>query len=163
MENKESAKSRRAFVANSGAVAGLSAFAGLFASNAHANSSDINAMGSTPEQLEAYAQLPSDRPIVAVNLLKFSDKNSYEVYQNKVASLVGRVGAEIIFSGDVQLTRIGGADAEWDRVLMIRFPNTGGIMEMVRLPEYREFHKFRAKGLEGQVNLTVFENEPDVS
>ena len=71
IEFEKSGKSRREFVANSGAAAGFAALAGLFGQGAQAQTMVFDAMGPTPEQAQAFAQLP-DRPVVIVNLTKFS-------------------------------------------------------------------------------------------
>jgi|TARA_B100002003_G_C13591505_1_gene305848 hypothetical protein len=63
MINEKTSKSRREFITNSGAVAGLAGFAGLFSNGAQAHTVEINAMGPTPEQAQAFAQLP-DQPVV---------------------------------------------------------------------------------------------------
>ncbi|HIE83558.1 MAG TPA: DUF1330 domain-containing protein [Dehalococcoidia bacterium] len=155
MKNKKSANSRREFITNTGTVAGLSAFASLFASGAHAQNVEINAMGPTAEQAQAFAQLP-DQPVVMVNLLKFSDEGSYDQYEIDVVDPLAQVGAEIIFSGECQATLIGGT--EWDRVILVRYPNSRALLQMSQSPEYQAISVSRRNGLEGQMNLAVFEN-----
>ena len=112
-------------------------------------------MGPTAEQAQAFAQLP-DQPVVMVNLLKFSDEGSYDQYEIDVVDPLAQVGAEIIFSGECQATLIGGT--EWDRVILVRYPNSRALLQMSQSPEYQAISDSRRNGLEGQMNLAVFEN-----
>jgi uncharacterized protein (DUF1330 family) len=155
MKREELEKSRRQFINKSGVTAGLATFAGIFANVAQAQSLEINAMGPTPEQAQAFAQLP-DRPVVMVNLLKFADEASYDQYGIDVVEPLARVGAEIIFSGDCQVTLIGGV--EWDRIILVRYPNARALLQMAQSPEYQAISGSRTRGLEGQMNLAVFES-----
>ncbi len=155
MENEKTSKSRRGFIANSSAAAGLAAFAGLFGKGAKAQMVEVNAMGPTPEQAEAFAQLP-DQPVVMVNLLKFADEASYNQYGADVVEPLSRVGAEIIFSGECRMTFIGGV--EWDRIALVRYPNSRALLQMAQSAEYQAISGSRTNGLEGQINLAVFES-----
>ena len=93
-----------------------------------------------------------------VNLLKFKDgagAEDYGKYSQAMQKILKDIGAEIVFSGQCQTTLIGGA--EWDAVALVRYPNARALLEMTGSPEYRQAHVHRAEGLEGQVNLAVFE------
>ncbi len=115
-------------------------------------------MGPTPEQIQAFAQLP-DRPVVMVNLLKFRDGGDgaadYAQYGVDVGRILQRIGAEIIFSGQCQTTLIGGA--EWDMIAMVRYPNSRALLQMAQSAEYQAISGNRSSGLEGQLNIAVFE------
>ena len=89
MKNEKPGTSRREFMANSGAAAGLATLAGLASGGAQAQGVQINAMGPTPEQAQAFAKLP-DRPVVMVNLLKFADESSYDQYATREYAGPGR-------------------------------------------------------------------------
>ncbi|MEC9223846.1 MAG: hypothetical protein VYE56_08145, partial [Pseudomonadota bacterium] len=67
-------KTRRDFMASPGVAAGLTALATMFGGSKMVNAQvlGLNAMGPTPEQAQAFMQLP-DQPVVMVNLLKFRD------------------------------------------------------------------------------------------
>ena len=84
---------------------------------AQAQSVELNAMGPTLEQRQAFAQLPG-QAVVMVSFLKFADAVSYKQYAIDVVDRLAQVGAEIIFSGDCQTALIGGA--EWGRVILDR-------------------------------------------
>ena len=119
----------------------------------------LNAMSPTPEQIQAFMQLP-DTPVVMVNLLKFKDGGAgapeYREYGRKVSVILKSIGAEIIFSGACQTTLIGGAS--WDAIGLVRYPNKMALLNMAQSAEYQAIHHHREAGLEGQMNIAVFEN-----
>lgn len=154
-------KPRRDFLTTTGAVTGLAALAAMFGGGkmVHAQEVGLNAMGPTPEQAQAFAQLP-DRPVVMVNLLKFADGGAgagdYQQYGRDVGEILGKIGAEIIFSGACQGTLIGGA--EWDMIALVRYPNARALLQMAQSAEYQAISGNRSSGLEGQMNIAVFES-----
>ena len=155
-------ESKREFMTTAGAATGLAALAALFGSGKAVNAQElgINAMGPTPEQAQAFMQLP-DRPVVMVNLLKFSGDGAgasdYGQYGVDVGRILQSIGAEIIFSGRCEMTFIGGA--EWDSIAMVRYPNARALLQMAQSAEYQAISGNRGSGLEGQMNIAVFENE----
>lgn len=147
--------SKRKFLASAGGVTGGAALAALFASGStNAQTLELNAMGPTPAQMQAFLQLP-ERPVVMVNLLKFSDADAYAQYGLDVAEILQSIGAEIIFSGECQGTLIGGA--QWDSVALVRYPSPRAMMQMAQSAEYQAISGNRTSGLTGQMNLAVFE------
>lgn len=159
---KRNDSSRRDFITSAGTATGLAALATLLGGSKIVNAQELglNAMGPTPEQAQAFMQLP-DEPVVMVNLLKFSDSGTgaedYAQYGRDVARILESIGAEIIFSGVCQATFIGGA--EWDSVAMVRYPNARALLQMAQSAEYQAISSNRSSGLEGQVNLAVFETD----
>ncbi len=161
MSNSKSDGSRREFMTSAGAATGLAALATLFGGGKVVSAQQvpgINAMGPTPEQAQAFAQLP-DRPVVMVNLLKFRDGGAgaadYAQYGVDVGRILQTIGAEMIFSGQCQGTLIGGA--EWDVIAMVRYPNSRALLQMAQSAEYQAISGTRSSGLEGQMNIAVFE------
>lgn len=154
--------SRRDLIKKTGATAGLATLATLFGGSSQVFAQDfsgLNAMGPTPEQVEAFLALP-DRPVVMVNLLKFKPdggREEYQKYANEVEGLVNDLGGEFLFIGDCQGSFIGGT--EWDEVILVRYPNARSLMQMAQSPGMAEISEFRRAGLEGQMNLTVFERD----
>ena len=161
MSKPKNEGSRRDFMTSAGAATGLAALAALFGGSKIVNAQElgINAMGPTPEQAQAFAQLP-DRPVVMVNLLKFRDGGAgagdYGQYGRDVGKILQSIGAEVIFSGECQTTLIGGA--EWDAIAMVRYPNPRALLQMAQSEEYRAISGNRSSGLEGQMNIAVFES-----
>jgi uncharacterized protein (DUF1330 family) len=151
---------RREFMGSTGAVAGLAAMAAAFSggANAGAESMELNAMQPTPAQIQAFMKLP-DHPVVMVNLLKFKDNGAgaaeYQKYGEGVSKILANIGAEILFNGQCQTTLLGGA--EWDAVALVRYPNARALISMAQSEEYQKIHVHRDAGLEGQMNLAVFE------
>ncbi len=158
----ENDSSRRGFITSVGAATGLAALGTLFGGSKIVNAQELglNAMGPTPEQAQALMQLP-DRPVVMVNLLKFSNSGAgaddYAQYGRDVGRILASIGAEIIFSGVCQTTFIGGA--EWDSIAAVRYPNARALLQMAQSAEYQAISSNRSSGLEGQVNLAVFETD----
>ncbi len=161
MSKSDNKNSRRDFMTATGAATGLAALATLFGGSKMVNAQElgINAMGPTPEQAQAFAQLP-DRPVVMVNLLKFSNGGAgaadYGQYARDVGKILQSIGAELIFSGQCQTTFIGGA--EWDQIALVRYPNARALLQMAQSEEYRAISGSRSSGLEGQMNIAVFES-----
>ncbi len=161
MSKSKTECSRRDFVTSAGAASGLAALATLFGAGKIVNAQDlgINAMGPTPEQAQAFAQLP-DRPVIMVNLTKFSrggaGASDYAQYSTDVGKILQSIGAEVIFRGVCQMTFIGGT--EWDAIALVRYPNTRALLQMAQSAEYQAISGNRSSGLEGQMNLAVFES-----
>ena len=149
---------RRDFLRTSGAAGAAAVATALGGSSAAAaETMELNQMAPTPEQIQKFLALP-DRPVVMVNLLKFKDgagAETYGKYGQAMRKILQDIGAEIIFSGQCQTTLIGGA--EWDAVALVRYPNARALVQMAQSPVYQEAHVHRADGLQGQVNLAVFE------
>jgi uncharacterized protein (DUF1330 family) len=95
-----------------------------------------------------------------VNLLKFRDGGAgaadYGEYGRNIQKILSDIGAEIIFSGECKTTFIGGA--EWDRIAMVRYPNSRALLQMAQSAEYQAISGDRTSGLEGQINIAVFES-----
>ena len=154
-------KTRRDFMTSTGVAAGLTALATMFGGSKMVNAQvlGLNAMGPTPEQAQAFMQLP-DQPDDMVNLLKFRDGGAgaadYGEYGRNIQKILSDIGAEIIFSGECKTTFIGGA--EWDRIAMVRYPNSRALLQMAQSAEYQAISGDRTSGLEGQINIAVFES-----
>lgn len=160
MKNCGPDNSKRDFLAKSGAAAGLAALASVLGSSNSANAQvlELNAMGPTPEQATAFSQLP-DRPVIMVNLIKYSRDGAgaaeYGQYSEDVGRILESIGAEVIFRGECRMTFIGGA--EWDSIALVRYPNSRALLQMAQSEEYQAIAGNRTAGLEGQMNLAVFE------
>lgn len=158
MSDSNGQDTRREFFAGTGTAAGAAAFAMLVgAGTAHAQEIELNAMGPTPEQMQAFMALPSG-PVAMVNLLKFKEgaQAEYAEYGVQVSKILKSIGAEIIFSAECKGALIGGAT--WDSVAIVRYPDKTALLKMAQSPEYQKIHVHRESGLEGQINLACFEN-----
>ena len=159
MNESNERETRREFFKAAGTVAGAAVLATLLGGGtAQAHEVELNAMGPTPEQLQAFMALPSG-PMCMVNLLKLKPgaaSESYREYGVEVQKILETIGAEIIFSGQCKGALIGGAT--WDVVAIARYPDKTALIKMAQSPEYQAIHHHREAGLEGQINLAVFEN-----
>ena len=107
------------------------------------------------EQFEAFKNLPRDEPVMMLNLVRFRDKAVYEdgrdvtgaeayaAYGRESAPIFQRVGGEIIWRGNPEVTLIGPADERWDAIFVARYPTAGAFLEMVTDPDYRIAVKHR--------------------
>ncbi len=161
MSDSKNNSSRREFMTTAGAATGLAALATVLGGGIPVNAQqlELNAMGPTPEQAQAFAALP-DRPVVMVNLLKFSrggaGASDNAQYAADVGKIFDKIGAERIFSGLCQGTFIGGA--EWDRIALVRYPSPRALLQMAQSEEYRAISGNRSSSLDGQINIAVFES-----
>jgi haloalkane dehalogenase len=152
---------RRKFLSAT-AIAGGAAALNLVVSSPSAMGDDTppagftNAMLPTPSQMQAFLELPDDRPIVMVNLLKFKPDNGqaeYAKYAAGVQPILEKLGAKILFSGKTEYCLIGQAD--WDMVALVQYPRKKTLLQMSVSPEYRAIHHHREAGLQGQINYCV--------
>lgn len=148
---------RRDFFKAAGTVAGATVLASLLGSgSAAAQEIELNAMQPTPEQLQAFMALPSG-PVCMVNLIKLKKDTGeqYAKYGVEVGKILTKIGAEMVFSGQCKGALIGGAT--WDAVAIVRYPDKTALLKMAQSEEYQAIHHYREDGLEGQINLAVFE------
>ena len=157
MNDSTEGDTRREFLAGAGTVTGAAAIAVLLGNTtAHAQEVELNAMGPTPEQMQAFMALPSG-PVAMVNLLKFKEgaSSEYAEYGVQVGKILKSIGAELIFSSQCKTTLIGGAT--WDAVAIVRYPDKTALLKMAQSTEYQKIAVHRTAGLKGQMNLACFE------
>ncbi len=126
----------------------------------------------TADQVRALRDNGPDGPIVMVNLLKFretaaypegsgfepcSGAEAYQRYQHAFTITVGEVSqAEVLYEGAVNQVFIGdpaAAAADWDKVLIVRYPTRGHFLAMMANENYREALVHRYAGLARTVLL----------
>lgn len=126
----------------------------------------------TADQVRALRDRGPDGPIVMVNLLKFRERaaytegsgiapctgvEAYARYQHAFTVTVGATShAEVIYEGPVQQIFIGdpaAREADWDKVLIVRYPSRQHFLAMMANAEYREALVHRYAGLERTVLL----------
>lgn len=124
-----------------------------------------NILQPTGDQVRAFRDRQTGKPIQMLNLLKFRDKASYEdgrstdltgreaytLYARGFREVMGPEGVTIIYSGDVKGLLIGEGEGEWDAVAIIQYPSTQVMLDMFRNPNYQKVQVHRAAGLEGQL------------
>jgi len=126
----------------------------------------------TADQVRQLRDAGRDGPIVMVNLLKFrqtaaypegggyeacSGADAYARYQHAFTVTVGEVSqAQVLYEGPVDQIFIGdpGArEADWDKVLIVRYPTRQHFLGMMANERYREALVHRYAGLERTVLL----------
>ena len=119
----------------------------------------------TADQVRALRDAPDDQPITMVNLLKFraqaryedgeaaprTGREAYARYKHAFTETVGAVSqAQVMFSGPVQQVFIGQAgtpEADWDEVLVVRYPSRKAFLKMVSDPDYQQITHLRSGAL----------------
>lgn len=121
----------------------------------------------TGDQVRAMRDADQEAPVVMLNLLKFRDKanypddggfdacsgiDAYKRYQYAFVEAVGSVSrAEVLYDGPCEQLFIGMAgtkEADWDKVLIVRYPARKHFLAMMANKEYREALVHRYAGLE---------------
>jgi len=146
-------KTRRGFLVAAGTTAGALAMGA--GNRAEAHEVEINAMGPTPEQMQAFLALPEE-PIVMVNLLKFKPDGGAEAYgryAEAVGPLLAKVGAKSLFAGRAEICLVGNGD--WDTIALVEYPKPQALVDMATSEEYQAIHHHREEGLAGQINYAV--------
>lgn len=125
----------------------------------------------TAGQVRALRDAGPEGPITMVNLLKFRDRARYEDgeeapctgreayarYKRAFTVTVAAVSqAQVVYSGPVGQVFIGEPgrpEADWDEVLVVRYPSRGHFLAMMADATYREALRHRYAGLERTVLL----------
>lgn len=111
-----------------------------------------------------------DGPVVMLNLLKFRERANYpadsgfaalsgeEAYKRYQHAFVVTVGAtsqaQVLYDGPAQNVVIGdpaAKEADWDKVLLVRYPSRKHFLAMMADEEYRKALVHRYAGLERTV------------
>lgn len=119
----------------------------------------------TADQVRAMRDADQSDPVVMLNLLKFredaqypkamnmvpcSGREAYNRYQTAFVKTVGDVSqAEVVYDGPCEQVFIGltGApDTDWDKVLMVRYPERRHFLAMMANEDYRAalVHRYAA-------------------
>ena len=118
----------------------------------------------TGEQLRQLKESGKQGPFVMVNLLNFrargreddeTGRQSYERYAQAVGPLLKKVGARLLWMGDVDQVFIGRQGDSFDRVMLVEYPSRAAFLEMVSSPEYLRANQDRESGLERTVLLAA--------
>lgn len=89
------------------------------------------------EQIEAFARMDLEGPLVMLNLLKFNPEGGAETYARygqAAAPFLQAAGATVRYLGNVAATVIGGE--EWDEVILVEYPSRAAFIEMTQNPDY---------------------------
>ena len=109
----------------------------------------------TREQFEALKNLPRDKPLNMLNLIRLRPSANYEdgraatgaeaytTYGQESGPIFAGVGGEIIWRGNPKTTFIGPRDEDWDIAFIARYPNLDAFITMIKDPAYQAivFHR----------------------
>lgn len=108
-----------------------------------------NNVDPTREQFDVFKNLPRDKPVMMLNLVrlraesvypdgnKVSGRTAYDNYGRASLPIFSRVGGEIIWRGKPESVVIGPADEHWDIAFIARYPTAGAFMAMVTDEDYQ--------------------------
>ena len=124
-------------------------------------------MATQPRREQIAALLENDKggPIRMLNLLKFrefakysdgtdtrlSGFEAYQRYAMEVVEIIGKVGGEVVSSGQASTLVIGDGELEWDMVSIVEYPSVAAFLGMTSSEEYKKIHVHREAGLEHQL------------
>lgn len=104
------------------------------------------------ENWQAFKDLPRDRPIHMLNLIKFRDlaeypeghpnhgkgltgREAYAIYYEGFQRVVAQDGAAMVWEAPIECVVTGPA-GEWDEAFVMGYPNSAVFMAMVKNEEY---------------------------
>lgn len=116
------------------------------------------------DALAAFRELPDDRPIMMLNLIRYrpravypaahpligeeiSGKDAYGRYRREAAAPFERAGGEQIWTGMPDLTVIGPRDENWDLAFIARYPTGAAFIAMLKDPDYQAAVVHRQAGV----------------
>ncbi len=109
----------------------------------------------TPEAIADLAERGITGTVTMLNLLRFRDiadytdfpelapsepisgRHAYGIYSAHTMPLLTEVGGKPIFAGEGGALLIGPSDANWDRVLLVQYPNLAAFLAMTQSSQYR--------------------------
>lgn len=109
----------------------------------------------TREAMGLFRDLPADRPIAMINLLRFRDAaaypsghpaagaersgaEAYAAYGREAAAPFARAGGRQLWLGRPELTVIGPLSEAWDLAFIAWYPSAEAFLGMLHDPEYQQ-------------------------
>ena len=116
------------------------------------------------EAWQLFKDLPRDRPIQMLNLVRVKDiadypvghpdhgkglsgLDAYRAYGRTTAHLFARVGGRQVWAGKPQVMVTGPGAEAWDIAFIAEYPSSQAFMEMVRDREYQQLVQHRSAGV----------------
>ena len=107
-----------------------------------------NQVNPTKEQFKALMNLPTDQPVVMVNILKYKNgKAACQRYLQNVMPFLKKASGKLIWKGQPLHTVIGDHENQPDVFMLVEYPSIIHFMDMITNPEYQEVAKDRTMGL----------------
>lgn len=106
------------------------------------------------DAMTAFRDLPADRPIAMINLLRFrpeaayaadhashaaglTGQQAYKAYSKAAAAPFMRAGGRQVWLGAPELTVIGPAEEAWDLAFIAEYPSGAAFLAMLHDPNYQ--------------------------
>ena len=126
-----------------------------------------NKLRPIAKQMAGFLLGDTKTTIHMVNLLKFKDKaeykdrrqtditgkEAYQIYGKEVQEHLRKVGAKMIFSGEVSRLMLGEVEELWDMIAIAEYPSRKAMRSMIMDKEYQKSEEHRSAGLAGQLNI----------
>ena len=107
----------------------------------------------SPDNWQRFKDLPRDRPIQMLNLLKFHDlaqypeghpdrdmgrtgREAYAIYAHGFREVAEKLGAKMVWQGDLECV-VTGPEGEWDEGFVMGYPNSTAFFAMVKDDGYK--------------------------
>lgn len=117
-----------------------------------------NQIHPTPEQIKALIkEYPKGKSVVMINILRYKDKTgngaetgetAYARYGQNVLPFMKKVGARLLWRGDIKHTVIGLGNNQPHVMLLVEYPSVEKFIEMTSDPAYLKAAEDRTLGLE---------------
>jgi uncharacterized protein (DUF1330 family) len=114
-------------------------------------------MNPTDTQLDAISELPQDRPIVMLNLVKLREHSAdgdgtgwdaYLRYSRGFAPLLKACGGTILWAGDAKGVAIGDDEGDaWDYVVLVQYPRPADFVDTMTSAAYEAINHHRHNAL----------------
>lgn len=126
----------------------------------------------TKETFGRFKDLPRDKPIHMLNLVKLRKKaaypdgreatglEAYRAYARESGPVFSRLGGRQAWVGTPELMLIGPQDEWWDLVFVAEYPTGQAFIDMLRDPVYREAVKHRQAAVEDSRLLRLSPGAP---
>ena len=107
----------------------------------------------SPDNWQRFKDLPRDRPIHMLNLIKFhglaqypadhpdhgegiSGREAYAKYASGFRAVAEKLGAKMVWQGDLECV-VTGPEGEWDEAFVMGYPNSAAFFAMVKDDGYQ--------------------------
>jgi uncharacterized protein (DUF1330 family) len=108
----------------------------------------------SPENFQAFKDLPRDRPIHMLNLLRYRDlaaypaghehankgwsgRRAYQEYGRTSGPIFRRVGGSIVWRGTFETMVTGPQGKLWHDAFIAQYPNAAAFLAMIKDPDYQ--------------------------
>src|SRR4051794_10561891 len=81
-------------------------------------------------EIAARAGGEDDTPVVMLNLNRYRDRDAYYRYGAVAATVLQRVGGQVLWYADAQQTVIGDGAHEYDEVIAVWYPSRAAFLQL---------------------------------